>query len=323
MSQILDTLYWLLLLGLVLFVVMALASPLEALRWWSGWSRRQVSLPPPEGEARATSDATHFIVYLTAIGGISASDISRREQGFLDLLRAEVPQAKIIHDVYPFSVTNNPLNGERQLAWLWQRLHDSRMKRRNSYLAALIFVRNLLQVAVSGDPRYGPIYNVGVARELAMSLLRHGYRPGSGKPITVMGWSGGGQIAAGVVPYLHYVLEAPVYVVSIGGVITDEPGVAYVEQLLHLQGSRDRFPSIGVILYPGRWPFLRRSAWNQARHDGRIITIDPGPFRHTGRGDYFDHKHTLPDGSSHARRTAVLIGEFIRQQAVKPEAPAV
>lgn len=316
MSQVLEPLICLVSLGLLLFIIMALASPLEALSWWSGWSKRQGAPPPPEAIPAPTSDATFFLVYLTAIGGISASDISRRERGFLDLLQAEVPSAAIIHDVYPFSVTNNPLNGERQLAWLWQRLHESRLSGRAGLFAALIFVRNMLQVAVSGDPRYGPIYNVGVAREIALSLLRHGYQPGSGKPITVMGWSGGGQMAAGVVPYLRRVLDAPVYVASIGGVITDEPGVAYVEHLLHLQGSRDKFPTYCSLLYPGRWAISRHSAWNQARHDGRFTMIDPGPMRHTGRNDYFDYKAQLPNGRSHVEQTAALVGQFVRQQAV-------
>jgi hypothetical protein len=319
MSQAWEMLLCLLSLALLLFILMALASPLEALRWWSGWSRRRSTAPPtPEAIAAAASDADFFVVYLTAIGGISAAELSRRERGFLDLLQSEVPTAAIIDDVYPFSVTNNPLNGERLLAWLWQRLHASRLGGRPALFAALIFVRNLLQVAVSGDPRYGPIYNVGVAREIALSLLQSGYRPGSGKPISVMGWSGGGQIAAGVAPYLQRMLDAPIYIVSVGGVITNEPGVASARKILHLQGSRDKFPSIGAFLYPGRWPIWPYSAWNQARRDGRITVIVPGPMRHTGRGDYFDFKQKLPDGRNHAEQTAALVGQFIRQQQPEP-----
>lgn len=313
MNQVIQPMLCCFSVGLVLFIFMALISPLESLSWWSGWSRRQIAPPPPEMPS-VISDADFFVVYMTAIGVIS-TELSRREAGFLNLLQAEVPAAVVISDVYPFSVTNNPLNGERQFAWLWQRLHDSRVRRKTSLLVALIFVRNMLQVAVSGDPRYGPIYNAGVARETALSLLRHGYRPGSGKPISVMGWSGGGQIAAGVVPYLRRALDAPVYIISIGGVITDEPGVAYAEQTLHLQGSRDNFPTCGSYLYPGRWPVSRHSAWNQSLHDGRITLLDPGPMRHTGRADYFDYKARLANGRSHAEQTAILVGQFIRQQA--------
>lgn len=317
MSQLIQPLLCCFSVGVLLLILMALASPLESLSWWSGWSKRQVAPPPPH-PIPVAADADFFLVYMTAIGVIS-TEISRREGAFLTLLQAEVPNAVIIHDVYPFSVTNNPLNGERQFAWLWQRLHESRLRRKASFLATLIFARNLFQVGVSGDRRYGPIYNVGVARETALSLLRHGYRAGSGKPITVMGWSGGGQIAAGVVPYLRRALDAPVYIASIGGVITDEPGVAYAKQTLHIQGSRDKFPTYGAYLYPGRWPISRHSAWNQALHDGRITVIDPGPMRHTGREDYFDPKATLPDGRTHVEHTAALVGQFVRQQAPAEE----
>jgi hypothetical protein len=218
-------------------------------------------------------------------------------------------------------VSNNPLNGERLLGWLWQRIHNSRMGGKGSISAILIFVRNLLQVGVSGDPRYGPIYNVGVARELALSLLKHGYDISSGVPITVMGWSGGGQIAVGVVPYLHQALDAPVYVASIGGVLTDDPGVASVEHLYHLQSSKDKFPTIGDILYPGRWKFVRYSAWNRTKAEGRITQVDPGPMIHTGRGDYFDRHATLPDGVTHVEKTAALIADFIHSQPTPLDAP--
>ncbi|MBK8987789.1 MAG: hypothetical protein IPM39_17260 [Chloroflexi bacterium] len=317
MNMVIEPLVCLVGLGVLLFFFMALAAPLEALGWWSGWSKRRAVVARPSTQSLPpAADADYFLVYLTAIGGISAEDISRRERGFLDKLQAQVPNAVIIHDVFPFSVSNNPLNGERQFAWLWQKIHNSRLKGRAGFVAALIFMRNLMQVGVSGDARYGPIYNVGVAREIALSLLRHGYQPGSGKPITVMGWSGGGQIAVGVVPYLHQALDAPVYVASIGGVIAAEPGVAYAEQVLHLQSAIDYFPTIGVVLYPGRWPMMRYSPWNQAKQDGRILTIDPGPMRHTGRGDYFDYKATLPDGRTHVEQTAALVGEFVRRQPV-------
>ncbi len=319
--NLVELLFCLFSIGLFLFVLVAMASPLEALGWWSGWSKRQTAPVRPSESAPLpipASDADYFIVYLTAIGGISAEDISKRELAFLAHLQAQVPTAEIVHDVFPFSVTNNPLNGERQLSWLWQKIHNSRMGGKKSFISTLIFVRNLLQVGVSSDPRYGPIYNVGVAREIALSLLRHGYRPGSGKPISVMGWSGGGQIAVGVVPYLYQALDAPVYVVSVGGVMSDDPGVAFMEHMLHLQSSKDNIPDIGKILFPGRWPIVRYSGWNQALADGRITIIDPGPMIHTGRGDYFDYRAKLPDGRTHVEKTTALIGEFIRQQVPAP-----
>ncbi len=314
MELIIQPVSCLITLAILLLLIMAILSPFEALGWWAGWTKQNLE-PPDLKEINRNKEAAadYYLVYLTAIGGISAEDISHRERRFLSRLEAALPgDVVIVDDVFPFSVTNNPLNGERQLSWLWQRIHNSRMGGRASVLASLIFVRNLLQVGVSGDSRYGPIYNVGVAREIVRSLLRHGYPPRCGKTIAVMGWSGGGQIAAGVVPYLSKAFDAPVHVLSIGGVIADEPGVGFVDHLTHLQGSADKFPNIGVVLYPGRWPFMKHSTWNQASAEGKVTVIDPGPMKHTGRGDYFDYKATLPNGQSHLDKTVSVIAEALR-----------
>jgi hypothetical protein len=312
MTGLISPLVCLLGLAVILLAVMALLSPFEALGWWAGWTKRELTpVVPPKRIEAPVEPIDYYIVYLTAIGGISA-DISTRERRFLSRLQAAMPgNVVIVDDVFPFSVTNNPLNGERFLSWLWQRLHNSRLGGKNSVFAILIFIRNLFQVAVSGDPRYGPIYNFGVARELTRSLLQRGYVPGSGIPIVVMGWSGGGQIAVGVAPYLSNALRAPVYVVSIGGVMSDDPGIAKVEHLYHLQGSKDRYPDIAKVLYPGRWPNMSYSNWNRADEAGRITTIDPGPMRHTGKEDYIDRHALLPSGKSYLDRTVEVIAAAI------------
>jgi hypothetical protein len=132
-----------------------------------------------------------------------------------------------------------------------------------------------------------------------------------------MGWSGGGQIAVGVVPYLNKAFQAPIDVVSVGGVISDDPGIASVNHLIHLQGSKDSFPNISNILYPGRWPIVKHSTWNQAKREGKISVFDPGPMKHTGRGDYFDRKSTLPDGQSHLDKTVAIIATALSEKQKK------
>jgi hypothetical protein len=320
-SSILSPLSCLIALALLLLVAMALLSPFETLGWWAGWTKRELRpIEPIKAIGTADGAADYYIVYMTAIGNIS-SDISSRERRLLARLEEVMPgETMIVTDVFPFSATNNPLNGERSLAWLWQRIHNTRLGGRGSGLAALIFLRNLFQVAVSSDPRYGPIYNVGVARELVRSLIFHGYPPESGIPIAVMGWSGGGQIAVGVVPYLSEALQAPVTVVSIGGVMSADPGISDLEHLYHLQGSKDKFPVIGEILFPGRWPFMRHSTWYHAKQEGKISYVVPGPMRHTGKGDYYDRHAMLPNGESHVDRTAQVIAALLSGQEV-PELP--
>ncbi len=311
-----------LILGLLF--IMALLSPLEALTWWAGWSSQAPTPNKVSQEALEEIDAEHaptlptaghpayYLVYLTAIGGVSAQELSHREQRFLQLLQEALPEAEIISDVFPFSVTNNPLTGERLFGWLWRKIHEKRKTLTGGMLASFIFARNLFNVAVSADPRYGPINNAGVAREIAKSLYRRGYPLAGGIPVVTMGWSGGGQIAVGVAPFLHLGMDAPVYTVSIGGVLTDDPGVAFVAHLWHLQGSKDKFPLIGDVLFPGRWPWIKESAWNRFVRAGKLTRLEPGPMIHTGRGDYFDFKATLPDGQPYVMKTVTLIRDAVR-----------
>lgn len=100
----------------------------------------------------------------------------------------------------------------------------------------------------------------------------------------------------------------------LGDVISDDPGEAFVNQLTHLQGSKDSFPGISNILYPGRWRIVKHSAWNQAKRDGKITFVDPGPMKHTGRGDYFDRKEKLPIGQSYLEKTMSVIATALIDQ---------
>lgn len=324
-SLLFDSLGFLITLGILLFFLSAVLSPFETLGWWAGWTKKSLdddmagagvphqddSIEQPLGPTDTLSaPPVHFLVYLRGIATANA-DLGRREQGFVDLLKTNIPAAAIISDIFPYSATNNPLTGERAFAWLYQWLLNARLRSRNSWFAILFMVHNLMQVAVSGDPRYGPIYNSGIAREIGLRLIQHNYPTESGHPIWVLGWSGGGQIAIGTARYLHQVFQAPVYVISIGGVMLDDPGIAEIEHLYHLEGSRDNFPRLGDLFSPGRWPFVRHSAWNKALQAGRITFIDPGPMRHTGKDDYFDYKAQLPNGQNHAEHTAQVVTDIV------------
>lgn len=313
MDFIFNPLFSLLSLALLLVFVMALVSPFEALGWWSGWSQRHLeqeagddSLPL---EPKTQAEADHYVVYLTGIGGFSGEYLATREITFLQRLEEELPgQSVIVRDVFPYSVTNNPLSGERQLTWLWQWLHKRQLKNPNDVWVFVIVLRNLFQVAISSDPRYGPINNLGVAREIGRSLLQTGYQPGSGKAITLIGYSGGGQISVGVARYLNKAFEAPIRIFSLGGVIGDDPGIDEVEHLYQITGAKDFFPGVGDFFFPGHWPLLSYSPWNKAKRQGRITVIDPGPtVTHVGGADYFSESVKLPTGQSHMDRTLEII----------------
>lgn len=314
------------LLGLLLFFVflLALLSPLEALSWWAGWSKQELRLRMPEPAEDSSVDtrpdetrpASSYIVYLSGILAFS-NEPGHRELALMEGIAARLPGDEVvIGDVFPYSVMNNPLNGERTLKWLWNWLKDHQAGINNPFNVynLLILARNLFQVAVSADPRYGPINNVGVAAEIARSLFRHGYPPGSGKPVYLIGYSGGGQISVGAARYLHAALHAPIYVIGLGGVFTGDPGIASVAHLYQLKGRRDFILYLGNLLFPGRWPILPHSPWNRARREGRITEIDPGPVWHFGPRDYFGRSAKLPDGTSYSDRTADLVVQAILGQ---------
>lgn len=323
-SDLLINILWLIGIAMVLFFIAAALAPLESLGWWAGWFgappspntvREQLS---PEPDSTTIDTAQHYVVYLSGIGTMSGNQLNEKEQNFLSQLSARLPGSMVICDVFPYSVMNNPLTGQRMLAWFWRWLQNSRLRSDITILNNLIFLRNLLQVAVSADQRYGPIYSFGIATEIIESLVDHGYRTEDRRPITLIGLSGGGQIAVGSVPYLTQLLGAPVRVVSIGGVLTSDPGILSVDQLYHLSGSKDHIQHIGTLLYTGRWPIFPHSAWNRAHTRHKITVINVGPMRHMGHGDYLSRSMHLPSGQSFVERTVEVVAESIARPYESP-----
>lgn len=308
----------LILLGalLLLTAIAAFVSPLESLGWWAGWDNPRTGptqlLPSDTRAVRAVRpDALAYLVYLSGVGTMDPTTLTEKEADFLDLLQSRLPGAVICRDVFPYSVTNTPLLGGRPLAPFWRWWRGLVETTRVSTLLTVVTTRNLFQVAVSADSRYGPIYNFGIAREIVLSLVRHGYRLGDPRPVIVMGLSGGGQIAVGSVPSLTTILSAPVWVVSIGGVLTSDAGILAVRRVYHLSGSRDRIQHVGALLYPGRWPILSNSAWNRAQRAGRLTVIPTGPMKHMGHGDYMSRSATLPNGQRFVDRTVDTIVDIV------------
>jgi hypothetical protein len=312
----------------VLLLFAAAASSLESLLWWAGWDRSVAAYPTPvipepqPLEARgAPSDGEpdSYVVYLSGAGTMDPARMDEKERLFMVELRACLPGSTFILDVFPYSPTNRPLTDERWLQRTWNYvLHARRVdRRRRSVLQRLgIHVaqfRNVLQVAVSADRRYGPVYSYGVARAIAASLLRHGYPIGSPRPVILMVLSGAGQISVGCTPLLRRMLGRPVWIVSIGSILADDPGILEVEHLYHLSGSRDRTQHIGKLFYPGLWPIFRRSAPNLARKQGRISVIDIGPMKHMGIGDYMSRSAVLPDGQRYVDKTIGVLAGLVRE----------
>jgi hypothetical protein len=328
-------------IGFVLVLFAAAASSLESLLWWAGWDKSATAYPPialpevqppPVASGAPQPEPDSYVVYLSGAGTMDPSRMDEKELRFIRQLRASLPESAFILDVFPYSPSNRPLTDERWLRRAWgyilkargvDRRHRSTLQRLGIHVAQF---RNVLQVAVSADRRYGPVYSYGIAREIAASLLRHGYLVGSRKPVILIVLSGAGQISVGCTPLLRRMLGRPIWIVSIGSILADDPGILDVEHLYHLSGSRDRTQHIGMFFYPGLWRIFPHSAPNQARKMGKISVIDVGPMKHMGVGDYMSRSAVLPDGDRHADKTvSVLVGlvrQIERQAGVATQPPS-
>lgn len=303
--------------GSLLLVVAALA-PLEAMIWWAGWSNRPAPEVPLEmPSAVNTAPASAYVVYLSGVAAIDPGGMHPKEESFLDGLETAMPDAVVVRDVFAYSVTNNPLTGERGLAWLWKKMNALSVKRGKSLLEwaglGLVILRNLLQILVSADSRYGPVYSFGIAKETTESLMRKGYTFGSRSPVVLVGYSGGGQVAVGSVPYLARILRRPVWVVGIGGVYSDDDGILHVEHLYQLTGTRDFMWRLGDLFFPGHWGIFPYAAWQRAHRRGQISYIDMGPMKHLLTGDYFSRSAKFENGKTYAETTAETIAQLVRQ----------
>jgi hypothetical protein len=303
----------LLILVLVLVVIFLLAgtfSPFEALGWWAGWYGHEFE-PPTLGalEPSPPTDTQHFVVFLSGINNASAEAYAEREEDFLQGLNLALPHTAMVDGVFPYSVTNLALTGQRLFAWLWRWALERKL-RGPKMIGFLINVRNFWQVAVSADKRYGPIYNQGCGDIILRSLRERGYRLGSGVPVTLIGYSGGAQIAVGAAPHLKALLRAPVSVIALGGVISADPGLLELEHLYYLYGRHDMVQRFGQAVFPGRWRLLPHSPWNQARLQGIIQRIPMGPMTHTGARGYLSEKK-LPGGRTHLEYTLGTIRRIV------------
>jgi hypothetical protein len=297
--------------ALALLVLSALVAPLESLGWWAGWYGDEFTLRDELNRVRAaptrSSSAQHFVVFLSGVGSARAEAAPLEEQPFLATLRQQLPDSIVIDDIFAYSVLGVGLDDERRLFdrfWRWLMAHPG-------LIYQLINVRNLWQVLVAADRRYGAVIGAGIAGRIAIALLKHGYHFGSGVPVTLIGSSGGAQMGLSAAPFLANALQAPLRMVSLGGIMSGDPAVLRFAHLDHLYGTKDPVVAIMPLIYPGRWPFNRLSPWHRATNEGIYHERAIGPFTHTGAGGYFDSHSFMPDGNDHSAHSALMVCEQI------------
>ncbi|WP_035992402.1 CAAX amino protease [Leptolyngbya sp. KIOST-1] len=303
--------------GAIALVVGAMLAPLEALGWWAGWYGDEVDTLGPQPIEQPEGDRAcprRFIVYLDGINQATATyqpTVAR----YLDELDQHLPATiTLVKGLIPYSVLNRSLTQDRPLAFFWRGV-EALAQRLGPWVGLVINIRNILIVAVSADQRFGPIYNQGVAQRVYESLLQAGYPTSGGIPLTLIGYSGGGQIALGILPFLKQALGAPIEIISLAGVIAGNGYATEAEQIYHLVGRKDPIERLGPVMFPRRWRIVPLSYWNRARQKRKITFISLGPVGHQTPGGVLDDQAMLPDGRSHLQQTLdlsldILVGDL-------------
>jgi predicted Abi (CAAX) family protease len=316
-------------IGVIAFTVAGLLAPLETLGWWAGWYDDDIDTTVNAGElatgAVAQPDTfSRYIVYLDGIGMSNFEYLPDSEE-FLDTLAPTLPEdVALIRGIMPYSVMNNPLDEDRPLAFLWKIVDRLRFANPANILGLLINLRNVMVVGVSADKRYGPLYNQGIAQVVYNGLLKNGYPVDSGTPITLIGFSGGGQMSCACAPFLKRALNAPIDVISLAGVISGNCNVMQLEHLYHLVGDKDGVERAGPVMFPGRWKLFFLSYWNRAKRRGKISVLPMGPVGHQVPGGILDPHVMLPNGRSALWQTIDHINSILKEELLpKPDLSAV
>jgi predicted Abi (CAAX) family protease len=294
--------------------VAVLLTPFESLSWWAGW---QGERPLNPGESlRPLNSETQVSRFVTYLDGINQGTYGYLPivETFLDrLAHSSPPDILIVKGIIPYSISNNPLTANNPFAFLWRVVDSFKATVPRFPIGFIINVRNLYAVMVSADARYGPIQNRGLAQVLYDSLRYHGYEPGSGVPITLLGFSGGGQMSMGAVPYLQAATGAPIEVISLSGVMSGNTGAMQANRLYYLSGDRDLVEKLGALLFPARWPIALLSSWNKAKRRGRMVFVPLGPVGHAGQRGPLGEQLDLADGRSHLQQTIDVITGILCQ----------
>jgi predicted Abi (CAAX) family protease len=296
-------------IGVVAMVFAGFLAPLEALGWWAGWYGDGVDTRTPATHTPITPGdrPSRYVVYLDGVGQ-SGETYTPDVVEFVQALQAALPKDVVfVQGLMMYSVFNQPLDHDRLLSWVWRLADKVRWKNPKSILGLMINLRNAWIVAVSADQRYGPIYNQGIAQILYNGLVQRGYQPSKGVPITLIGYSGGGQMSVAAAPYLKRVLNSEIEVISLGGVMSANNNFLKLAHLYHLVGDRDNVAGLGAILFPGRWQIFALSYWNRAKRKGKISEISLGAMGHQVPGGIMDAKAFLPNGQSNLQHTIALI----------------
>jgi hypothetical protein len=285
---------------LVLIPTAGITSLVGQFAFWEGWigdlqEPAQLFAAQEQKAVALGSAQPHYVVYLDGIHQ-HASEHPPRITAFLALLEQTLgPHTRLLTGIEPYTVLPVGLAEDPGTAWFWRRLFTLQEQNPSALVQVLagmlVQANNVIKVGISSDRRYGPIVNVEQALKVAERLAELGFHPSSGSPITLLGYSGGGEMAMGMADYLRRICRCPVRIITFCGVFSGNQELSRVESITTVVGTRDPLQVVGRIAFPGRSPLLPFTRWNKAVRSGTVRhTLIPG-MTHNGNQGPFSERH--------------------------------
>lgn len=289
-------------------------APITTIVWWLNHSGEELGLlkeePNPVPRLPGNSSAKEidcYIVFLPGVGNFSPDEMAPGEKYFIDQLAKKHPNCVAVRDVFPYSIANRDLGGQRLLAPLWEEAKNS-----DEWIGAvLIQLRNLWRFAIASDYRYSPVYSMGIANTIVERMNAAHPISRSKRPINLilMSTSGGTQVALGSTAYLNEWLNARITLISIGGAFDGNTGFKHVQHIYHFQGEKDWVPTLAYAVFPSRWNWSVSSPINQANRQGQFTVCSSGSHEHSGDQGYFG-TDKAPNGKPYVEQTIRQVAQL-------------
>lgn len=306
---------------LILFVfgfliLWGMLAPVATIVWWLNQTAESLGIdneeekPPVLQQTNIDAPPSKidcYIVFLPGVGNFSPDEIAEGERYFIDRLAARHSNCVVVKDVFPYSVRNKDLSNRGFLTPLWQAAKENEVFPG----AVLIQIRNLWRFAISADDRYGPVYNLSIARTIVERMNAAHPIARSDRPINLilMSTSGGTQVALGATAHLRNWINARIAVVSIGGAFDGRAGFKDADRVYHMYGDRDWVTRLPRVVFPARWRWVVGSPVNQAREQGRYSVCNVGSQEHSGSQGYFGEDIAF-DKTSYLNQTLEQVAQL-------------
>lgn len=246
-----------------------------------------------------------YVVYLDGVGRCErrTTPVGR---AFAAAVAERLPRWTVVMSMMPNDVTQEPAWLRPVTGRLWRRLHRAS--------PAWTLTRGVWEAVVALDPRYRDRLAEEHTRQLVAHLRAAGYRAGDGRPVVLVGLSGGAQTALRCASEVARSLGgAPVDVVTFGAFADGSADLVGVRRVHAVVSWGDPAELLPVLLFPSRWTALGVGAWRRARRAGTVVVRRHDWATHIGARGYLSPTAHAPDGRTRLAQAADVVAASARQ----------